>query len=160
MHRWSLKAKHYLVGGLTAVTLGMSGTAVADGWRGYGHHRHHYQGHYCPDYPQVVEEYHYYYPPQERVAYVAPTVVYQQPVYQQPVYQPPVYQQPAYYAPAYTPSYGYARSYGGGDRLLTNAVFGAAGGYLGSRIGNGSGRAAATAAGALGGWLLGNHVNW
>ena len=164
----SLKQKttQVMAGTIAAITLGMSGTAAADpywrddGYRDYGrHHRHHER--YCPEFePRVVEQNYYYYPPEGRGEYAPPPrVVY---------YAPPVVQ---YSAPAYTnyesnygSGYGYSGGYGGsgyaprGNRLMSSAVLGAAGGFLGNQVGHGDGRAAATAAGAVAGWVLGGNL--
>jgi Glycine zipper 2TM domain len=133
--------KTAFVGALTLCALSMSGAASADRyWRGHGHGHHHHRHHgYAEYYAPVVLERHYYVQPQP--VYVAPPVIYQTPVYQQ------------YYS---VPSY--RTEYGGGNRLLSSAVLGAAGGYLGSQMGHGSERAAATAVGAVAGWVLGGNL--
>ena len=59
-------------------------------------------------------------------------------------------------------SYGYERSdsnSGGGPRINAGSLMGAAiGGLIGAQIGGGSGKLAATAAGSVGGLLLGDHA--
>lgn len=87
---------------------------------------------------------HHYYPMEARVVYVPPPRV----VYAQPVVE--------YAAPAY-PQYGYGPH---GNRVLSSAVLGAAGGFLGSQVGHGDQRAAATAAGAVAGWVLGGNLGY
>jgi hypothetical protein len=149
------------------LTLGASGIASADDddrYRGYrnGGDRHvkvihHYdnrgyhpgRGHYKRP-KQVVHVYHY----QPRV--IERHVVVERPVYERHVVveQPRQYYGPApqYYGPA-------PRSYGGGPQLNAGALMGAAiGGLLGSQVGGGSGQLAATAAGTIGGFLLGDHT--
>jgi hypothetical protein len=149
------------------LTLGASGIASADDddrYRGYrnGGDRHvkvihHYdnrgyhpgRGHYKRP-KQVVHVYHY----QPRV--IERHVVVERPVYERHVVveQPRQYYGPApqYYGPA-------PRSYGGGSQLNAGALRGAAiGGLLGSQVGGGSGQLAATAAGTIGGFLLGDHT--
>ncbi|MBI2799638.1 MAG: hypothetical protein HYX63_05035 [Gammaproteobacteria bacterium] len=142
-----------------ALTLGMSGAALAEphgfygGYGGYGSGYGHHQR-YCPERraPVVVEQYYY---PQDRMYYAPPQVVYQPPpqVY---YYQEPAYRQ-SYAPPA---NYGYSSGYGGGNRLMSSALLGAAGGFIGSQVGHGSSRAAATAAGAVAGWVLGGRGGW
>lgn len=142
---------------------GMSSVAFADPpWvqygqgygGGYGYEQPHY-GRRCHEEPRVVEQHYYYYPQQQGYA-APPPVIYQQvPVYQQYSYSPPSYS----YGGGYNRGYRYGGGgYPRGDRVLSSAVLGAAGGFIGSQIGHGSGRAAATAAGAVAGWVLGDRM--
>ncbi|MGD9601463.1 MAG: hypothetical protein AB7O21_02610 [Gammaproteobacteria bacterium] len=142
-----------MTGAVAALVLGSSGTAAADPPWERGYHRHAHRHHRCHDHPpQVVE--HHYYPAHQQVVYAPPPQV---------VYAPPprqvVYEQPVQYVNTY-PQHGYQGGYyaANGNRLLSSAVLGAAGGFLGSQVGHGSGRAAATAAGAVAGWLLGGNL--
>lgn len=132
--------------------LGIASQAAADPY---------WRGHRCqtPYYAPPVAN-HYYYPPQPQVVYVqAPPVVVHAPPVVQEVHH--VYTAPA---PVYSGAYvqnTYGQGYYGaprGNRVLSSAVLGAAGGFLGSQVGSGSGRAAATAAGAVAGWLLGGNL--
>ena len=164
----SKRTKRVTAGRLTAVlaaglmTLGASGVASADHDRGYrddvrvihhhaapvyysdrGHHRG-YKGHKRG--PQIVHVYHH----QPHI--VERHVVVERPVYERHV----VVEQPRYYQHG-TNSYG--NSYRGGSQLNAGALMGAAiGGLLGSQVGGGSGQLAATAAGTIGGFLVGDHT--
>lgn len=145
------------------LTLGASGIASAD--RGYGHGGdrhvtviHHYdddrgyhpgRGHHKPYKrhkrgKKVVHVYHH------RPRVIERHVVVERPVYERRV----VVEQPRqYYGPA--PH----RSYRSGSQLNAGALMGAAiGGLLGSQVGGGSGQLAATAAGTIGGFLIGDHT--
>ncbi len=123
------------------------GRGYAEGYRDGRHHQRHSR-YRAPE---------YYAPP--------PVAVYPQPppvIVERVIEQPVVYRAPEPYIPP--PSYGYEDNYAfggyanGGNRVLSAAMMGAAGGYLGSQVGHGSGRAAATAAGAVAGWLLGSNL--
>ena len=164
----SNRTKRGTAGGLAAavavglLTLGASGIASAgdDRYRGYrsdhrthvihhyddrryhpgrGHHKRHGRG------KQVVHVYHH----QPRV--IERHVVVERPVYERHV----VLEQPRYYE---APPSSY-RTYGGGSQLNAGALMGAAiGGLLGSQVGGGKGQLAATAAGTIGGFLIGDHT--
>jgi hypothetical protein len=90
-----------------------------------------------------------------------PVYVYEPPVYvYERVYEPvrvyePAYQ-PTYVAPVPAPSYPYRGYYGG--NTAAGLVGAAAGGFLGSQFGHGDGQLAATAAGTVAGFLLGQRI--
>lgn len=109
--------------------------------RGRGHHKqykHHKRG------KKVVHVYHH------RPRVIERHVVVERPIYERHV----VVEQPRqYYGPA---QHGGYRS---GSQLNAGALMGAAiGGLLGSQVGGGSGQLAATAAGTIGGFLIGDHT--
>lgn len=120
------------------MTLAVSGTALADGWRGHhgrghghGHHKHHHHhhGHYGYRYRQAPVYY------RERVRYVpAPPVRYYDAY-------------PAYPAPRY---YRYDR------RSTEGLVGGAVGSMIGYEVGRGDPLAAGV--GAAFGSYLGNEI--
>ena len=138
-----------------ALALGASGAAMAHGGgpkhRDVVHHYHNGHGKGCRGHgrhEKVVHVYHYGQPRPAR------TVVYERPV----VYQQPVvverYPQPEVAYPAAEP--GYTRVT---PTLNAGSLMGAAlGGLIGSQIGGGTGKLAATAAGTVGGFVLGDHV--
>lgn len=174
----SNRTKRATAGGLAAavavglLSLGASGIASADDddrYRGYRsdhrthviHHyddrryhpgRGHHKRHRRPK--QVVHVYHH----QPRV--IERHVVVERPVYERHVVveQPRHYYGPRdSYGPSYTPPASYG-NHGGGSQLNAGALMGAAiGGLLGSQVGGGSGQLAATAAGTIGGFLIGDH---
>ena len=144
-----------LAGGLLAI--GVAGTALADegrgyahrdgqyrshdvgygrGWQGHapGHHKHHgrHKHHKHHKHHKTVHVYHHNYPePESR----------------------PVYVEPQYYEPP-TPAYS-ANGYSG---PTAGSLIGAAvGGFLGAQVGKGNGKLAATAAGTLTGYWIGDR---
>ncbi len=139
-------------GGLLAI--GAAGTALADEGRGYAHrdgqyrsydvgyehgrpgraygHRKHRGRHRHHKHHKTVNVYHHYYPePEPRTVYVEPRP-----------YEPPT--------PAYSDS-GYSGPTAGS--LIGAAV----GGFLGAQVGKGNGKLAATAAGTLTGYWIGDR---
>jgi len=110
--------------------------------RGHGrrHYRNRYRGHGRRHHPRRVVYVRNYYPPPVEVVHV----------YEQPT---PVVQRfvtPRTYEPAPVAV---------DSRINAGSLMGAAlGGLIGSQIGNGRGQLAATAAGTVGGFLLGDHV--
>ena len=108
-----------------------------DHWK---HRKHHHPQHVIVPYayaPPVV-----IYRPAPVVVYREPTIVYREPVYYEA--PPRYYEQPA--------------AYGGGNRLMGQALGAIAGGALGTQVGQGNGRIAATAIGAVVGGALGGHA--
>ncbi|MDA0821201.1 MAG: hypothetical protein O3C28_02100 [Proteobacteria bacterium] len=108
------------------------------------HQRHYHQRHYRDHGPRYYSDHrvHFNYVP---VPVVRQTVIYEQPVQA-------YYSAPSSYGTGYRTGYRTSTVNGG------NLVGGAIDGYLGSTVGHGSTRLAATAAGAVIGYSLGGQV--
>ena len=136
--------------------------ALAGGKHGYdnGHHNrgHHYdrghkRGHH---YNRGYKRHHAYRGHRNARHYSDHRIRYDYHAPVQVIHHSPVYRQPtrSYYSTSTT----YARGYRGNRVNAGNLVGGALGGYVGSTIGHGPGRLAATAAGAVIGYTLGGRV--
>jgi hypothetical protein len=143
-----------LAGGLLAI--GTSSTALADGGRGYSHgneqycnhevgyerdrpgyaygHRKHHKRHKRHKRHKTVHVYHHY----EPQAVPDPRPIYVEPRYNEP--RRPVYSDDGYRGPT-------------AGSLIGAAV----GGFLGAQVGKGNGKLAATAAGTLTGYWIGDR---
>ena len=111
-------------------------------YRGHGrrHYRNKYRGHGRRHHPRRVVSVHNYYPSPVEVVHV--------------------YEQPAPVVRRFvTPNTYQSAPVAGNPQVNAGSLMGAAlGGLIGSQIGNGRGQLAATAAGTVGGFLLGDHV--
>jgi uncharacterized protein YcfJ len=107
---------------------------------GRGHQKHGKRGRQVV---HVHHHHHHHHPQVERHVIVERPVSYGRHV---------VVEQPRHHYPAHS-------TYGAGSQLNAGALMGAAiGGFLGSQVGGGSGKLAATAAGTIGGFLVGDHA--
>lgn len=144
------------------VLLGLAGTAFADhGHRSYRHriphgHVKHTEIWYYPATPRYVPprretnivHYHYH--------YGAPQTVVQPPT--EYAYPAPSEYPSTSYPPVSAPTRG---TYAGppvSNLTLGNVIGAAVGGYLGSHVGGGRGRLAATAGGAVAGYVIGGEL--